>query len=91
MAGRLLILSLLILLGLLQYKLWRANDGIPVLWTMEKKLEQLEQQKEKLRERNLALEAEVINLKESMDAVEERARHDLGMIKEGETFFQVVE
>jgi cell division protein FtsB len=91
MAGRLLMLSLLILLGLLQYKLWRANDGIPALWVMEQKLGQLEQQKEKLRERNLALEAEVINLKESMDAIEERARHDLGMIKEGETFFQVVE
>ncbi|RLA21587.1 MAG: cell division protein FtsB [Gammaproteobacteria bacterium] len=91
MAGRLLILSLFILLGLLQYKLWRTNDGVPALWVMEQKLEQLEQEKEKLRERNLALEAEVNNLKESMDAIEERARQDLGMIKKGETFFQVVE
>jgi len=91
MAGRLLILSLFILLGLLQYKLWRTNDGVPALWVMEQKLEQLEQEREKLRERNLALEAEVNNLKESMDAIEERARQDLGMIKKGETFFQVVE
>jgi len=91
MAGRLLIFSLFILLGLLQYKLWRTNDGVPALWVMEQKLEQLEQEKEKLRERNLALEAEVNNLKESMDAIEERARQDLGMIKKGETFFQVVE
>lgn len=91
MAGRLLILSLFILLGLLQYKLWRTNDGVPALWVMEQKLEQLEQEREKLRERNLALEAEVNNLKKSMDAIEERARQDLGMIKKGETFFQVVE
>jgi len=91
MAGRLLIFSLFILLGLLQYKLWRTNDGVPALWVMEQKLEQLEQEREKLRERNLALEAEVNNLKKSMDAIEERARQDLGMIKKGETFFQVVE
>jgi cell division protein FtsB len=91
MAARLLIVSLLILLGLLQYKLWRVNDGVPAFWVMEQKLAQLEQEKERLNARNRALEAEVNNLKESMDAIEERARHDLGMIKKGETFFQVVE
>ncbi len=82
---------LILLLGLLQYKLWFGDGSIPELRQMEQRVKQLQIEKQKLIERNLALEAEVINLKESMDAVEERARHDLGMIKKGETFFQVVE
>jgi cell division protein FtsB len=46
---------------------------------------------EKLRQRNRALQAEVLDLKKGLDAVEERARSELGMIKEGEVFYQVVE
>lgn len=88
---RLLIVFLIVLLGLLQYKLWLGDGSIPELIKMEQRVKELKQEKQKLIKRNLVLEAEVLNLKESMDAVEGRARHDLGMIKEGETFFQVVE
>ena len=44
-----------------------------------------------LRERNAALQAEVADLRQGLDAIEEHAREDLGMVKEGETFYQVVE
>ena len=44
-----------------------------------------------LRERNAALQAEVTDLRQGLDAIEEHAREDLGMVKEGETFYQVVE
>lgn len=88
---RLLLVFLFLLLAILQYNLWVSPATVPKLWEMERKLEQLEMEKTKLQKRNQALEAEVKNLKESMDAVEERARRDMGLIKEGETFFQVIE
>ena len=89
---RLLALVLLVLLVLLQVKLWSGDEGS---WTSEQALKvQVEQQRAenaKLKERNAALAAEVEDLKTGEAAVEERARSELGMVKPGETFYRVVE
>jgi len=58
---------------------------------LQHKVETQQQENEVLRERNKVLANEVDNLKEGLDSVEERARTDLGMIKEGETFYMVVD
>ena len=79
------------LLLLLQYQLWFGNNGLLRGWQLEQKVEQQKAENEKLQERNKALEAEVRDLKHGMEAIEERARADLGMIKKDETFYQVVE
>ncbi len=76
---------------LLQYQLWFGNNGLLRGWQLEQKVEQQKAENEKLQERNKALEAEVRDLKHGMEAIEERARADLGMIKKDETFYQVVE
>lgn len=86
-----IVILLLILLALLQYKLWLGEGSIPEIWELKETLVQQRQKNQQLRERNLILDAEVRDLKEGLEAVEERARLELGMIKEGEVFFQVVE
>ncbi len=58
---------------------------------LERAIAAQREENESLRERNRALEAEVNDLKTGLDAIEERARSELGMIREGETFYQVVE
>ena len=82
---------LIVLLVLLQYKLWFGDGNIVDEWHLQKAIVTQQQENTKLRERNAALEAEVKDLKQGMQAVEERARSELGMIKKGETFYQIVE
>lgn len=82
---------LLSLLLVLQYTLWFGNGGLLRVWQLNSMVEEQKLENEKLADRNRALEAEVIDLKQGLDAIEERARSDLGMIKKDETFFQVVE
>jgi cell division protein FtsB len=88
---RLLALLLLVLVVLLQYKLWQGEGS----WTSEQTLkEQVEEQRienARLKQRNAALVAEVEDLKTGETAVEERARSEMGMVKPGETFYRVVE
>ena len=79
------------LLLILQYTLWFGNGGLLRLWQLNAKVEEQKVENEKLTERNRALEAEVLDLKQGLEAIEERARSDLGMIKKDETFFQVIE
>ena len=86
-----IITALLCLLMLLQYTLWFGNGGLLRLWQLDSKVEEQKVENTQLTERNRALEAEVIDLKQGLEAIEERARSDLGMIKKDETFFQVVE
>lgn len=85
---------LLVLLGIaaigLQAKLWIADDGYQKTLKLRAAVAEQRDLNDSLRERNGALDAEVINLKEGRDAAEERARTDLGMIGEHETFYQVV-
>ena len=86
-----IIIILLILLVLLQYRLWNGNGSLPDLWNIEEiKAEQIEEN-ELLSERNVALAAEVIDLKEGKEAIEERARYEMGMIQSGETFLQIID
>ena len=84
-----LIVFLLILIAGLQYRLWLGDGGIREYRETITKIEELRQEGEKRRIRNAALAADVKDLKEGTDAIEERARHDLGMIKTGETFIQI--
>ncbi len=82
---------LFLLLLLLQYRLWFGDGGLLRLWQLDEAVALQEAENDRLGERNAALEAEVRDLKKGVAAIEERARADLGMVKEGETFFQVVE
>jgi cell division protein FtsB len=88
---RLLVIVLTILLLLLQYKLWVGEGSLLEVWQLEQAIEEQQQENQRLRERNLALEAEVRDLKHGIDAVEERARSELGMIQKDETFYQIIE
>jgi len=86
-----LLLLLVALLLYLQYQLWIGDGSLQDVWGLHKEVEQQRQENVELRERNAALEAEVTDLQQGFDAIEEHAREDLGMVKEGETFYQVVE
>jgi cell division protein FtsB len=81
---------LLALLLLLQYPLWLGKGSWLKVWEMGKQVEAQKQTNEQTRKRNAALDAEVRDLKSGTDAIEERARSELGMVKQGEIFFQVV-
>ena len=86
-----LLILLVILLVYLQYNLWIGDGSLQEVWRLHKDVEQQRQENAVLRERNEALEAEVLDLQQGLEAIEERAREDLGMIKKGETFYQVIE
>ncbi len=86
-----LLVLLVILLVYLQYSLWIGDGSLQDVWRLHKDVEQQRQENAVLRERNEALEAEVLDLQQGEDALEEHAREDLGMIKKGETFYQVIE
>ena len=81
---------LVILLVLLQYPLWFGDGSFSKVWKLQHAVEIQKEKNNKLEDRNASLEAEVLDLKQGLDAIEERARTELGMIKQGETFFQVV-
>ena len=86
---RIAIVVLGLLLVLLQYRLWLADDGFRAVWGLDRSVAEQGEENEALAERNERLAAEVRDLKQGLDAVEEIARNDLGMIVEGETFYQV--
>ncbi len=81
---------ILLFLGL-QYRLWFGEPSLPDVWSLKQQIEEQKKINQNLAERNTQLEAEVKDLKEGMSALEERARSEMGMIGEGETFFQVIE
>lgn len=85
------LLVVLAIAGLsLQTELWFSDDGYRKTLKLRSAVAEQRALNETLRERNAALDAEVINLKQGVDAAEERARTDLGMIGKHETFYQVV-
>ncbi len=91
LSGSRWLLLLLALAGIgLQAELWFADDGYRKTLKLRAAVAEQRQLNEELRARNAALDAEVINLKQGVDAAEERARTDLGMIGRTETFYQVV-
>lgn len=84
-------LILVILLIALQIKLWTGHGGMREVWALEGRVAAQAKENDTLRTRNDALSADVADLKEGTEAVEERARSELGLIKPGETFYQVVD
>ena len=88
---RLLALVLVVLIAALQWPLWAGKGGWMRVWELDQQIKAQRQMNDGLHARNAALEAEVRDLKTGYDAIEERARSELGMIKPEEVFFQVVE
>jgi len=75
---------------LLQYRIWLSDDGVRQVTGLRRAVAVQRAENEQLAERNRQLAAEVRDLKTGLDALEERARSDLGMIARNETFYQVV-
>ena len=81
---------LLILLVLLQYRLWFGKNSVPDYIALKENLVRQLGANEKLQQRNKLLYADTDDLKLGLEAIEERARNELGMIKENETFFRLI-
>ena len=79
------------LIVLIQYPLWIGKGGWLRVWDMNRQVEAQKETNRKLAARNDGLDAEVKDLKQGLEAVEERARAELGMIKPGEVFYQIID
>jgi cell division protein FtsB len=88
---KLVTLALIALVALLQYPLWLGKGSWLRVWEVDQQLRAQRETNQKLRVRNAALDAEVRDLKQGLDAIEERARSELGMIKQDEIFFQILD
>ena len=82
---------MLLLLLLLQYRLWTGNGSLVEVSLLREKIEKIKLENEHLKERNLSLTAEVFNLKQGHEAIEEIARSEMGMVKDGEIFYQIID
>ena len=91
MSHRVLLGVLLLLFVLLQYAMWAGKNSALDLFILDSTLNELTEQNKKLRMRNDRLHAEVIDIKSRLSAIEAHARSELGLIKPGETFFQIIE
>ncbi len=91
MSHRVLLGLLLLLFVLLQYAIWAGKNNIIDLFALNSSLDELTEQNKKLRQRNDRLHAEVIDIKSRLSAIEAHARSELGLVKPGETFFQIIE
>jgi cell division protein FtsB len=85
------IIALVILLGALQYVGWFGRGGRHDVSNLKEQIAGEEHELETLRMRNSKLAAEVVDLKQGTDAIEEIARNDMGMIKDGEVFYQFID
>lgn len=83
--------ALVVVLVMLQFNLWVGEGSVSQLRSLESQVEVQKQENVVLADRNLELENEVLDLKTGLDAVEERARSEFGMVKDGETLFLIVE
>jgi cell division protein FtsB len=88
---KLLTVIMVFLLLLLQYRLWTGNGSLVEVNLLKDEIEKIENENENLKERNLSLTAEVFDLKQGHEAIEEIARSEMGMIKDGETFYQIID
>jgi cell division protein FtsB len=88
---KILVGMLLVLLIVLQYKLWFGESGFQQVRRHEQQIQVLKEALDEVERRNSALQTQVDDLKNNMAAIEERARRDLGMIQKNETFFQIIE
>ena len=81
---------LAVILMSLQYKLWVGDGGIPEVLQLQREVSLNQTEKLKLEERNQSLYAEVSDLRKGLDAIEERARSELGMVGKDEVFYQII-
>jgi cell division protein FtsB len=88
---KLLFAVLAVLTLTLQHRLWFGDGSLAEVWQLHRSIEAQKAENLKLAERNRALQAEVRDLKQGLEAIEERARSELGMVRRGETFFHVIE
>ncbi|CAD5108301.1 cell division protein FtsB [Zestomonas carbonaria] len=86
-----LFVVLVLALAGLQYRLWVGDGSLAQVSSLKRQIAEQQGENERLLERNRILEAEVMELKKGMETVEERARHELGMVKDGETLYQITE
>lgn len=82
---------LLAILALLQYPLWFGDGGVIAVWRLNREIAAQQKENAQLKDRNQALEAQVNDLKQGLEVIEGRARSELGMVKKGETFYQVID
>ncbi len=88
---KLLTVIMVFLLLLLQYRLWTGNGSLVEVNLLKDEIEKIKNENDNLKERNLSLTAEVFDLKQGHEAIEEIARSEMGMIKDGETFYQIID
>jgi cell division protein FtsB len=88
---RWLLLTLLLLLGVLQYRLWFADGSLAEQHRLQLQVEEKTLVNTQLQARNAILEREVMELQSGNKGVEQRAREQLGLVREGETFYQIVD
>jgi cell division protein FtsB len=88
---RLLAIALIVLIASVQWPLWAGKGGWVRVWELDQQLKAQRRVNDGLRARNTALAAEVRDLKTGYEAIEERARSELGMIAQDEEFFQLLE
>ena len=86
---RFVMVVLVVVLALLQARLWVSNGGLREVWRLEAEVARRTEDNGRLAARNSALEAEVLDLRQGLAAAEERARTELGMIHSRETFYQI--
>jgi cell division protein FtsB len=87
---RILLPILILILVFLQLKVWLGEGGLSDVRRLEQRVEEQAEENEALAQRNRELQAEVEDLRQGLGAVEERARSELGLIRENEEFYQVV-
>lgn len=88
---RMILVVLLLLFVILQYFIWLGEHGFARLWRLEQTVTDQREENLQLQSRNQQLHAEVMDLKRGSNALEERARSELGLVKPDETFYQVIE
>lgn len=88
---KILVTVLALAFVVLQFQLWLGEDSVRALNLLEEELAVQRAQNEDLAARNKAVEIEVLDLKNGLEAIEERARSELGMIGENETFYLIIE
>ena len=87
---RLFFLILIFILALQQYHLWFRKNGLQDHYNLEKEVALIKADTDELMQRNQMMFSEIEDLRRGYQAVEERARNELGLVKEGETFFRIV-
>lgn len=87
---RILTLLLIVLLGILQYRLWFGEHSIADYFRQQEELRSQQASNLELAKRNRLLLADVKDLQQGLDAIEERARNELGLIKDDEVFFRII-